>query len=147
MCYNPIVIDPTIIKSFAEIYIPARTLACGIYKFQLTVTMANATNLTSSASAYVKITPSGILANLIPYGTSMITRGYEQDLTFDPGRYSVDLDGNVFSAEVSIHGTPSRELTLPYIYIPFTGLEVRILLSHLRCVQLFEHPGQLAAHR
>ena len=64
--------------------------------------MVNATNLKSSASTYVKITSSGIVVNLVAYGTSMITRGYEQDLTLDPGRYSVDLDGNVFNAEVSV---------------------------------------------
>ena len=68
--------------------------------------MASATSLTSSISAYVKITPSGITANLVPYGTSMITRGHEQDLTFNPGSYSTDLDGNVFNASVSVHVSP-----------------------------------------
>ena len=63
--------------------------------------MASAVNLISSASAYVKITPSGITANLVPYGTSMITRGHEQDLVLDPGLYSIDRDGNAFNASVS----------------------------------------------
>ena len=63
--------------------------------------MASATKLSSSVSAYVKITPSGITANLVPYGTSMITRGHGQDLTLDPGTYSVDLDSNAFNASVS----------------------------------------------
>ena len=31
----------------------------------------------------------------------MITRGYEQDLTLDPGSYSVDLDGYALNASVS----------------------------------------------
>ena len=31
----------------------------------------------------------------------MITRGHGQDLTLDPGTYSVDLDGNAFNASVS----------------------------------------------
>ena len=68
--------------------------------------MAGSTSLTSSVSAFVKITPSGITANLVQYGTSMITRGHEQDLTLDPGRYSVDLDGSAFNAKVSVV-TPS----------------------------------------
>ena len=63
--------------------------------------MASAATMTSSVSAYVKITPSGITANLVPYGTSMITRGHQQDLTLDPGTYSADIDGNVFNASVS----------------------------------------------
>ena len=63
--------------------------------------MASAANLTASASAYVKISPSGIIAILLAYGTSTITQGYEQDLTLEPGRYSVDLDGNIFNGSVS----------------------------------------------
>jgi hypothetical protein len=62
--------------------------------------MAAASHLTSSASAYVKITPSGITVNLVQFGTSMITRGHEQDLTLDPGTFSIDLDGNPFNASV-----------------------------------------------
>lgn len=58
-------------------------------------------NLTSSSSAYVQITPSGITANLVQYGTSMITRGHQQDLILDPGTYSVDLDQDTFNATVS----------------------------------------------
>ena len=57
--------------------------------------------LSSSVSAYVQITRSGITANLVQLGTSMITRGYDQNLTLDPGSFSVDLDGNVFNASVS----------------------------------------------
>ena len=63
--------------------------------------MASAVGMTSTMSAYVKITPSGIAANLIPYGISMITRGHQQDLILDPGTYSADIDGNVFNASVS----------------------------------------------
>jgi hypothetical protein len=101
ICSTPIVTDTTIIKTFAEIYIPSRTLAYGTYQLKLTVTMASAATMTSSMSAYVKITPSGITANLVPYGTSMVTRGREQDLTLDPGTYSADIDGNIFNASVS----------------------------------------------
>jgi hypothetical protein len=106
ICSTPIATDHTIVTTFAEIYIPSRTLPYGTYQFKLTVTMASTTSLTSSISAYVKITPSGITANLVPYGTSMITRGHEQDITFKPGSYSTDLDGNVFNASVSAHVSP-----------------------------------------
>ena len=63
--------------------------------------MASAANLNASASTYVRITPSGIIANLLPYGASMITSGYRQDLVLDPGLNSIDLDGNTFNASVS----------------------------------------------
>jgi hypothetical protein len=65
--------------------------------------MAIATHLTSSASAYVRITPSGITANLVQYGTSMITRGHQQDLLLDPGTFSVDPDATTFNASVSLN--------------------------------------------
>ncbi len=57
--------------------------------------------LSASASAYLRITPSGITANLVQYGTSMITRGYQQDLLLDPGTFSVDPDTTTFNASVS----------------------------------------------
>ena len=101
VCSTPIVADPAIITKFAEIYIPSRTLPYGTYQLKLTVAIGTATELASSASVYVKINPSGITANLVPFGTSMITRGYEQDLTLDPGSYSVDLDGYALNASVS----------------------------------------------
>jgi hypothetical protein len=83
------------------LYIPAKTLSYGIYELTLTVTMVDSPSLTTSSSIYVQITPSNILANLLQYGTSMITSGHEQDLKFDPGVYSVDPDENVFNASVS----------------------------------------------
>jgi hypothetical protein len=63
--------------------------------------MVSSLNLISSSSAYVQIIPSGISANLLQYGTPMITRGYQQNLTLDPGRFSVDFDQNIFNAAVS----------------------------------------------
>ena len=61
-----------------------------------------APDLTLSASVYVNINPSGTIARLMPYETPMISWGHEQDLTLDPGRYSVDLDEDVFNASVSV---------------------------------------------
>jgi hypothetical protein len=102
ICSYEIQFDSTIIETkFSELYIPSRILAYGIYELKLTVTMIATSNLTSTASAFVKITPSGITANLIQLGTSMITRGNQQELKLDPGTYSLDLDGYTFDANVS----------------------------------------------
>ena len=73
--------------------------------------MAAAPQFTSVATVYVKITPSVINANLIRYGTSMITRGQDQNLTFDLGSFSVDLNEDTFSAEVSDIVAPATGAT------------------------------------
>ncbi|UJR19382.1 hypothetical protein I4U23_022512 [Adineta vaga] len=52
----------------------------------------------SSQSVFIQINPTGITANLVPLGTSMITSGYEQDLYFNPGNYSYDPDGFPFNS-------------------------------------------------
>jgi hypothetical protein len=100
MCSSHILIGQLVITTLSELYIPARTLAYGIYELKLTVTMTVAQQLTSSVSAYIKITPSGITANLVQFGTSMITRGHQQNLILDPGTFSVDPDATVFNASV-----------------------------------------------
>jgi hypothetical protein len=100
-CSSQIQVDQTIATTFSELYIPARSLPYGIYELKLTVTMINYPNLTSSSSVYVRITPSGITANLVQLGTSAITIGHEQDLVLDPGTYSIDLDEDTFNASVS----------------------------------------------
>jgi hypothetical protein len=94
-------LDEKIITTFSELYIPSKTLQYGNYELKLTVTMVNFPRVRSSSSVYVRITQSGIVANLIQLGTSMITRGYQQDLIFDPGTYSIDPDENIFNASVS----------------------------------------------
>ena len=81
---------------------PSRTLPFGLFELTLTVTMNISSSLTSSKSAYVRITQSGITANLVPLGSSMITSGSGQDLNFNPGLYSVDLDEDHFNASVSV---------------------------------------------
>ncbi|CAF4213124.1 unnamed protein product, partial [Adineta steineri] len=96
-CSYQIQLDQTIKTTFTELYIPAKTLPYGIYELQLTVTMTNLTNFTTSSSVYVQITSSGITVNLVQLGTSMITIGYDQDLNFNPGAFSVDLDGYTFN--------------------------------------------------
>jgi hypothetical protein len=101
ICSNEIQLAQTIITTTTELYIPARTLSYGIYQLNLTVSMIASSSLTSTVSAYVQIIASGIIANLVPLGTSMITSGYQQDLILNPGAYSVDLDGYTFNASVN----------------------------------------------
>jgi hypothetical protein len=101
ICSYQMSMDSTIITTLSELYIPSRTLSYGTYELMLTVTMVNLILLTTSTSVYVRITPSGITANLIQLGTSMITRGHEQDLILNPGTYSVDPDENTFNTSVS----------------------------------------------
>ena len=80
-----------------EIFIPAQSLLCGIYELRLTM---SSQNVSSSMSVYIRINPSRINVNLIPYGTSMVTHGYLLDLTLDPGQFSIDPDTTVFDAQV-----------------------------------------------
>ncbi|CAF1452778.1 unnamed protein product [Adineta ricciae] len=97
-CSNQVQIDDKVLTTSSELYIPARTLPYGTYLFQLSVIMLDIPQLETTSSVYVDITPSGITANLVQYGTSMITIGYNQDLLLDPGSYSIDMDEPYFNA-------------------------------------------------
>ncbi|UJR16871.1 hypothetical protein I4U23_003769 [Adineta vaga] len=99
ICSNEIELDATVDTTLSELYIPGRTLPYGIFELTLKVAMVNMSNLTSSSSAYVRITASGITVNLFQYGTSMITRGNQQDLRIGPGSYSVDPDRDFFNSD------------------------------------------------
>ena len=100
-CSNEISLDSSIVTTFSELYIPARTLSDGVYELTLTITMVNLPHLTTSTSVYVRITPAGITANLVLLGTSLITSGHKQNLVLNPGKFSVDLDKKLFNASVS----------------------------------------------
>ena len=102
-CTSSFQLGQTVVTTTNEIFIPAKTLPYGTYQMKLTASMAVATSLTFTTSAYVKIVPSGITPNLVQYGTSVITRGRQQDLLLDPGTYSVDPDATVFNASVSLN--------------------------------------------
>ncbi|CAF4174874.1 unnamed protein product, partial [Adineta steineri] len=97
-CSFEILLNEKVMTTFSELYIPSRTLAYGVYQLTLTVIMIDSPNLKSSSSVYVRITATGITANLVQLGTSMITRGDQQDLLLDPGRFSVDPDKDTFDA-------------------------------------------------
>ena len=100
-CSSQIQINPIVITTFSELYIPSQTLDFGIYELKLTVTMLISSNLRSTASVFIEIIPSDIIVNLIQAETSMISIGYNQNLTLNPGIYSVDLDGYIFNESVS----------------------------------------------
>ena len=94
-------LNNSIRKTFGELFIPRQTLPYGLYQFELTVQSISSSNVTISVFAYVKINPSATIAvNFVPLGTSMITRGHEQDLLLDPGSYSLDPDQTSFNASV-----------------------------------------------
>ncbi|CAF4152782.1 unnamed protein product, partial [Adineta steineri] len=97
-CSFEILLNENVMTTYSELYIPSRTLAYGVYQLTLTVTMIDSPNLKSSSSVYVRITATGITANLVQLGTSMITRGDQQDLLLDPGTFSVDPDEDTFDA-------------------------------------------------
>jgi hypothetical protein len=100
-CSHVISLDTSIITTFSELYIPSNIFPYGIYELNLIVTMFDYPILTSSSSVYVRITPSGITANLVELGTSMITSGHQQELKLNPGNFSIDPDGYQLNASVS----------------------------------------------
>jgi REJ domain len=100
-CYSPIQLSQPVSTTVSELFIPAQTLDYGTYELQLTVTMITAPTLTTSATIYVQITAANIQANLLQFGTSMIRQGYRQNLTLDPGKFSIDPDATTFNASVS----------------------------------------------
>ena len=106
---NDVMIDPNVvILTTSELFIPSRTLSFGLYQLTLTLTLNISSNLTTlSQSAFVRINPSGITINLVPLGTSLISRGSKDDLQLNPGLYSVDLDQEQFNASVN----PSSRLS------------------------------------
>lgn len=98
-CIHPIQVDASIITTFPDLYMPSRTLPLGLFQLKFVVTVNNSF---TSMSAYVQINPSGITANLVRLGTSMITTGYDQNLQLNPGLYSIDTDGYPFNASVNL---------------------------------------------
>jgi len=90
--------DKKIITSRSELYIPSNILQYGIYQLELRVTIEDNPNLTNSSSVYVEISPSGVTANLVPLGTSVVTSGDQQNLILNPGNYSKDSDGFEFNS-------------------------------------------------
>lgn len=101
VCSSQAQTDQPIITTLSELFIPAKSLAYGIYELKLTITMIASPNLTTPASTYIKIIPSSIQGNLIQLATSLISLGHQQNLTLNPGMFSIDPDAKTFNASVS----------------------------------------------
>jgi hypothetical protein len=111
-CSFPLILTGDIDTQSTEFYAPSRALAFGLYYLTLHIQLVDNPNLKSSSSVYIQITPSGITANPVPLGTSVITSGTYQDILLDPGTYSLDPDADSFDATVS-----DRKTTILSIYI------------------------------
>lgn len=98
-CTSQININENLIKTtLSELYIPSKILPYGIYEFMLTVSMTNLSQLKSFASTYIEIISSDILINFNEYQSTMIKFGYQQNLIFNPGKYSINPDDEIFDA-------------------------------------------------
>ncbi|CAF3130688.1 unnamed protein product [Rotaria sp. Silwood2] len=96
-CTFEIQLDQSIITTRSELFIPAKTLSYGTYELKLSVTMMALSNSTSFISTFITINPSSVIVNLVQFGTSMITHGFRQNLTLNPGAYSTDPDTITFN--------------------------------------------------
>ena len=68
-------LNSNIVTTLSELYLSARSLDYGMYELTLTVTMSDAPNKTTSSSVYIRITATGVIANLLQMKSSMISRG------------------------------------------------------------------------
>ena len=124
-CSTSTIIHSNLVATFNDYFLPARTLSLGFYQIQLMDTMNRASlSISQSRSIYLLINPSDITANLVSLGTSLITNGIRQDLRFNPGEYSIDLDDDHFNASV-------RYLTILSLSLWIKGMELWLLLSNL----------------
>ncbi|CAF1412544.1 unnamed protein product [Adineta ricciae] len=96
-CTNPIQLDSSIETTLTDLHIPERTLPYGTYELKLIITTLNFSSVTMISSVYVRMIQSEIEANLIEYGTSMITHARGENLELNPGRFSVNPDENTFN--------------------------------------------------
>ena len=90
-CSYPIQLNSSS-TTLSELFLPARSLDYGLHQMTLTVGMRVLPVLNSSVSTYFSVIPSPITVNLVRYGSSMITIGRSQNLTLDPGLFSIDPD-------------------------------------------------------
>jgi len=82
-----------------DLFIPARSLAYGIYKIELTVT-SNRHQITSSTFTYIEICQPIIMLQLFSFSASTLTHHYADDLILNPGEYSFQLDEISFNKNV-----------------------------------------------
>lgn len=126
-------INPLITTKYSEVFVPAKTLDYGMYRFDLTVTMNYSSNYSNTESMYIKIT-STITANLVQYGTSVITTGYTKNLILNPGKYSIDPDAETFKLNVSVKKNLHNFLALHKISCIAIGMGLYVFVSTVRYV-------------
>jgi len=90
--------NPTV--NYAEMVIQPNSLAYGLYRFVYTVKMTgpNLNNFQSQIDTFIQVIPSGLVISALKSsqpmygGTIEITRGYDQQIQFDPFLNSYDID-------------------------------------------------------
>ena len=103
MCSSsPIDVTAMINTRSTEFYAPPTSLPLGLYRLIYTVQLTQRPQLVSTIQTSVRILRTAITVNLLPSGTSTMTRGQQQDIFFNPGQYSVDPDENAFDPTVRI---------------------------------------------
>ena len=84
-----------------DLFIPSQTLSSGLYKFELTITVTNDPSVQSSVSVYIDISETTIHVQLIEMNTLILQHDYQEDLLFDPGQFSLDMNRVMNKQEVS----------------------------------------------
>jgi hypothetical protein len=100
-CLNQTQFNHPVETSHPHLFIRAQTLGYGVYQMELTVTMIDFPHLTSSSSVYIEIIQSTIFPNLLSSNSLIITHDYQQNLIFNPGEFSLDLNSITFNKSVS----------------------------------------------
>ena len=99
----PIILTTKINTRSTEFFAPPKTLPLGFFRLQYTVQLTHHPHLISTIDTYLHIRRTGITVNLLPFGTSTMTRGTQQDIVFNPGQYSLDPDEDTFDSSVCSH--------------------------------------------
>jgi len=90
--------NPTV--NYAELVIQPNSLAYGLYRFIYTVKMTgtNSNSIQSQIDTFIQVIPSGLVISALKTskpmygGTIEITRGYDQEIKFNPFINSYDID-------------------------------------------------------
>ena len=102
MCSNVLQLDQSIELSGKDLLIGAEILSSGVYKVELIVTMVDDPLLSSSAFTYIEITRSIVMINLISFNATKIEQNIEENLTLNPGEFSVQLDQSRINKNVCL---------------------------------------------
>lgn len=100
-CSTEVQLNQSIATAKNDLFIPAYTLNHGHYQLQLTVTTLTSSVLNTTSLIDIDILPMNIITRLLSVDTSTIIHHDQQDLVFDPGRYSIDPTANIFDSDVS----------------------------------------------